>query len=653
MVRSLKKLLPRADELGRQLPYLPRAVALVWRGARLWTIAWLVLLVAQGLLPVATVYLTRAVVDSLVTARDAGADWDAIQPTLIWVALMALVLLINEVLRSVSNWVRIAQGELVSDHVSGLIHAQSVRLDLGFFESPAFYDQLHRARVDAIGRPVALLESMGGLAQNAITLVAMAAVLLTFGPWIPAVLVLSTLPALYVVARYVVRFNRWRVSNTTNERRTQYYDWLITWHESAAEIRLFALGEHYRRAYQTLRAQLRSGRLQLAKEQAYAEIAAGTVALLAMGATMGWMVWQAVRAVITLGDLALFFQAFNQGQRLMRSLLNNAGEVYRNLFFLENLFEFLALRPTVVTDTKHGSMPNGPISDGSKPNGDIPEGSVPNRSIPDGSMPMVLQGDIRFESVRFNYANSERAALDGLELTIPAGQIAAIVGANGSGKSTLIKLLCRFYDPQSGRIQVGDNDLSAFPLEDLRRQISVLFQQPAHYHETVADNIAHGDHFIEPSLDQIQAAARAAGADATIQRLPHSYQTVLGKWFGGSELSLGEWQRIALARAFLRQAFLIILDEPTSAMDSWAEADWLSRFRELVSGRTALIVTHRFTTALQADVIHVMDAGRIVESGTHGELMNKGGRYAQSWRQQTRGESTGLAELENYSWMQR
>lgn len=642
MVSVLKKLLPKAEELSRQLPYLPRAVALVWRGARLWTVVWLVLLVTQGLLPVATVYLTRAVVDSLVAARETGADWDAIQPTLIWVALMAMVLLINEVLRSVSNWVRLAQGELVSDHVSGLIHAQAIRLDLGFFESPAFYDQLHRARVDAMGRPVALLENMGSLAQNAITLVAMAAVLLTFGLWIPVVLVLSTLPALYVVARYVVRFNRWRVNNTTNERRTHYYDWLITWHESAAEIRLFGLGEHYRRAYQTLRAQLRSGRLQLAKDQAYAEVAAGTVALLAMGATMGWMVWQAVRAVITLGDLALFFQAFNQGQRLLRSLLNNAGEVYRNLFFLENLFEFLALRPTVVTDTKHGSMPNGPI----------PDGSIPGGSMTGGSIPMVLQGDIRFESVRFNYANSARAALDGLQLTIPAGQIAAIVGANGSGKSTLIKLLCRFYDPQSGRIQVGGTDLSAFPLEDLRRQISVRFQQPTHYHETVADNIAHGDHFRETSLDQIQAAARAAGADSTIQRLPHSYQTVLGKWFGGSELSLGEWQRIALARAFLRQASLIILDEPTSAMDSWAEADWLSRFRELVAGRTALIVTHRFTTALQADVIHVMDAGRIIESGTHGELMAQGGRYAQSWRQQTRDDSTGLAELESSTWLQ-
>lgn len=168
-----------------------------------------------------------------------------------------------------------------------------------------------------------------------------------------------------------------------------------------------------------------------------------------------------------------------------------------------------------------------------------------------------------------------------------------------------------------------------------------MFQEPVHYHESVADNIAYGDLPAEPGREQIEAAAGAAGADATIRKLSQGYQTVLGKWFGGAELSVGEWQRIALARAFLRQAQLIILDEPTSAMDSWAEADWLARFRDLVAGRTALIVTHRFTTAMQADIIHVMDQGHIIESGSHAELMALGGRYAQSWRQQTRNAHRG------------
>ena len=606
-----------------QVPYLPRALALVWQAARPWTIAWLALLLIQGLLPIATVYLTRTVVDSLVNALGAGRDWAAIQPTLIWVGLMALVLLANEILGSLATWVRAAQGELVSDHIYSLIHEKAISLDLGFFETPAFYDQLHRARVDAINRPVALLENLGGLAQNSITLIAMAAVLLSFGPWIPAVLLVSTLPALFVVARYTLRFHQWRVKNTANERRTRYYDWLLTWHESAAEIRLFSLGNHFKNAFQTLRARLRSERIQLAKEQAFAELAAGGVALLSMGIAMGWMVWQTVQGLASLGDLALFYQAFNQGQRLMRALLANAGEIYRNLFFLENLFEFLALESQVTSP---------PVEE---------------------SRPMKPQGDIRIERVSFQYPDSQRVALDDFGLTIPAGQIVAIVGENGAGKSTLIKLLCRFYDPQAGSIRFGETDLCEYSLPDLRRQITVLFQEPVHYHESVADNIAYGDLLAEPGLEQIEAAAHSSGADIPIRKLSKGYETVLGKWFGGAELSVGEWQRIALARAFLRQAQLIILDEPTSAMDSWAEADWLSRFRELVAGQTALIVTHRFTTAMQADIIHVMEAGRIIEFGTHAELMDLGGRYAQSWRQQTRAQRNGNSPQEEPQWIKK
>ena len=247
-----------------------------------------------------------------------------------------------------------------------------------------------------------------------------------------------------------------------------------------------------------------------------------------------------------------------------------------------------------------------------------------------------LHEGVHLEQVTFRYPDSERTALDGFTLRLPPGQTVAIVGENGAGKSTLLKLLCRFYDPQQGRITWDGVDLRALAQADLRRRIAVLFQQPIPYHETAADNIAFGDLAAQPSRQQIEAAAHSAAADTIIGRLPNGYDTVLGRWFGYTELSVGEWQRLALARAFVRQADLVILDEPTSAMDSWAEAAWMGRFRELVAGRTALIITHRFTTAMQADMIHVMDAGRIVESGSHDELVALGGRYAQSWHQQMR-----------------
>ena len=246
-----------------------------------------------------------------------------------------------------------------------------------------------------------------------------------------------------------------------------------------------------------------------------------------------------------------------------------------------------------------------------------------------------LRREIRFNGVTFRYPESERKALDNFNLRIRAGQIAAIVGPNGAGKSTLVKLLCRFYDPESGRIDIDDVDLRQIDTRSLRRLITVLFQEPVHYNMSVSENVELGDLESNSTSNEIRAALAAAGAEEIVERLPDGFRSLLGRWFaGGSELSVGEWQRIALARAFLRRAPLIILDEPTSALDPWAEADWLRRFRDLAAGRTAIIITHRFTTAMHADVIHVLDEGHIVESGSHYELLERNGRYAESWSTQ-------------------
>ena len=227
-------------------------------------------------------------------------------------------------------------------------------------------------------------------------------------------------------------------------------------------------------------------------------------------------------------------------------------------------------------------------------------------------------------------------ANDQVEFSLHQGEVHALLGENGAGKSTLIKLICRFYDPDQGRVLIDGNDLREMNPVELWQSITVLFQDPVHYYDNAGRNIAFGELASNPSEQKIIEAARAAGAHDLIMKLPAGYETVLGKWFGGAELSTGEWQRVALARAFLRRSPIMILDEPTSAMDSWAEVDWMSRFRELAVGRTAILVTHRFTTAMQADIIHVMAGGRIIESGTHQELLKYNGKYALSWRQQMR-----------------
>jgi ATP-binding cassette subfamily B protein len=597
-----------------QPAHIARTLRLIWAAAPRWSLAWAALLLGNGLLPAASVYLSRPLVDSLVRAAASRGAWAEMQPVLTLGGLLVVVLLLTEALHGLTSWVRAAQADLVQAHIAGLIHAQSAAVDLAFYETPEYHDHLHQARDEAGDRSLALLDSVGSLAQNGVTLLAMAAVLLPYGLWLPLLLLASTLPALVVVVRASLRSHRWARRTTSDRRRMWYYDWLLTSGESAAELRLFDLGAHFAAAYQRLRGRLRDEQLALERAQGLWGLAAGLLGALLSGAALATMAWRAVLGLVTLGDLALFYQAFSRGQGLMRALLYDVGHIYANSLFLGNLFEFLDLRPAV-TD------PPAP-----KP------------------APARLRGGVRFRSVNFSYPGSERLALRDFSLDIPAGQTVAIVGENGAGKSTLVKLLCRLYDPQSGAIQLDGIDIRDLALADLRQMVTALFQAPVQYQASAAENIALGDLAAAPERTDVEAAARAAGAHELIARLPEGYDSQLGKWFAdGSELSGGEWQRVALARAFLRQSQLILLDEPTSFMDSWSEADWFDRLRALSAGRTALIITHRFTIAMRADIIHVLHDGQVVESGSHEELVARGGRYAESWREQMRAGAEAAA----------
>jgi ATP-binding cassette subfamily B protein len=606
MSQSFSILAAKLRKAIAQLPQLPKTTGLLWHAAKSWTVAWIALLIIQGMLPAAAVYLTKLVVDGVVAAVNAGSTWPSVRKVLLTVVVLAAVMVAQELVRGAISWVRTVQAELLQDHINDLIHQKSITADLTFYEFADYYDHLHRARREASYRPVALIENIGSLLQNGITLVAMAVILIPLGLWLTLALVLSTLPAFFVVVRYAVVNYQWHSRITVEERRAWYYDKLMTSAENAAELRLFGLGEFFRHSFKTLRTHLRTERLQIARSHSIAELGATLIALLITGAAMAWMVWKAVNGLVSLGDLALLYVAFNQGQRLMRTLVENAGQLYGNSLFLESLFEFLAMQPIVKEA----------------------DAALAKRLT-------TVEDQIRFHEVTFRYPDSENRALDDFKLTIPAGKILAIVGPNGAGKSTLVKLLCRFYDVQQGAITIDDVDVKEMPFNDLRRLFTVLFQVPVHYNATVRENIQYGDLGHEPSEGEIQAAIDAAGAQETVSKLPNARDTILGKWFaGGTELSVGEWQRIALARAFLRQAPVIILDEPTSALDPWAEADWLMRFRKLAAGKTAIVITHRFTTAMHADVIHVMKDGRIAESGTHIELIERNGMYAESWRTQ-------------------
>ena len=600
--------------------YVPQTIALVWGATRGWTTAWLALLVAQGLLPVAAVYLTKGAVDALLTTMSSGIGAAAIPVIIAKGAPLATVMLLQVVGSAATRWVRFHQSEILHDYITRTIHEKSVSVRLSFYDFPEYDDRLHRARDEASYRPVALLEVTGALLQNLVTTVGVAAVLIPYGIWLPITLLLGSTPSVLLVFRNSLKRQQWRRDSTSAVRRTHYFEWLVTTREAAAEIRLFDIGGEFIEAYQALRRRLVTEQAHLVRREALAEIVAAALSLAVAGSVGAWVVWEALTGRLTAGTLAMFFAAFMQAQRLMRSVLNNAAQLYMNSLFLGDLFEFLRL-----------------------------ETEAPRITSRAPAVVASLRQGIRLERVNFAYPAVARQALTNFSLDVAAGRTVAIVGPNGAGKSTILKLLCRFYEPTSGRILIDGRDIADRSPAEVRQLMSVLFQEPVRYSALVKGNVIPGFSFertptaagrpqgVPYEQSQLEAAVHAAGAEEIVARLPHGYDTLLGKWFDeGVELSGGEWQRLALARAFARDTPILLLDEPTSAMDSWAEAEWFDRLRQATAARTTIIITHRFTTAMQADIIHVMDDGRIAESGTHEELLSRAGRYAESWHAQTR-----------------
>ena len=589
-----------------------RLLGLIWQASGALLVVWIAILLLQGVIPVGVVWLTKPLVDSLQAAIGAGVNRETIQPLVNIALALGALLVVSTLLKTALQWISMAQSELVQDHISDLLHAKAAELDLAFFENAEFYDRLYRVRFEAASRPLALLESFGMLAQNLITLGGIGALLLNYGVWISLVLILGTLPALFVVVHANRRQHDWWEKTTTDRRRTQYFGDLLTMGQYAAEMRLFGLAGLFRQRFRALRERLRVERMRLFRQQSIARLGAEAIAALSTIGTIAWMVWRAILGAATLGDVALFSQAFQRGQGLVRSLLMNIGQIHSNSLFLENLFEYLDLQAVVVP-------PSDPVP-----------------------VPKERAYRIRFDDVTFRYPGTNRLALQQFNLDVPAGRTVAIVGANGAGKSTLVKLLCRFYDPESGRIELAGIDLRQFDPAELRKSMTVMFQLPVAYQGSVRENITLSDLTRENSVGEIDAAAREAGLSEVVGRLPDGYDTLLGKAFpGGTELSVGEWQRIAMARSYFRRSGLIVLDEPTSSMDSWSEAQWFERFHRLAAGATAIIITHRLTIARRADEIHVMEQGRIVESGSHDALLALGGRYAGSWSNQVMGDPAG------------
>jgi ATP-binding cassette subfamily B protein len=586
---------------------LRRAVKLVWQCAPGWTLASILLLVIQGVLPLASLYLMKLMIDAVSAALTSPDKTAAFTKAGMYIAGMGIVNALSALCSSIATLVNETQSQLVTDYMHNIIHTKSVEADLAYYENPQYYDTMHRAQQEAPYRPTKIVQGMVQVTQSFVSITALAGLLLSFQWFIAVVLILSAIPSVIVRLIYSRKTYKWQRLRTPTERISWYYHWLLSSDSAAKEIRLFNLGHIFIERYREVRQKLRQERLSITKKRSAADLVTQLTTTLAIYGTFAVVAHRAVRGQITMGDLVMFYQAFQRGQSYLRDILGGLAGLYEDSLFLTNLYEFLDLKPKVV-DTLHP-----------KP------------------LKQLKGRGIVFKHVDFSYANTDRKVLRDININIGPHEHIALVGENGSGKTTLIKLLCRLYDPNKGSITWNGTDLKEFSLQDIRKQISVIFQDYAQYYFSVRENIWFGNTHLPPDDARIHQAARDSGADEVIARLPKKYDTILGKWFeDGEQLSTGEWQKIALTRVFLRPSEIVVLDEPTSSLDAKSEYEVFKRFQDAMRNRAAIMISHRLSTARLADRIYVLAGGTVAESGTHDELMRSGGNYAYLFELQAR-----------------
>ncbi|MEI7832601.1 MAG: ABC transporter ATP-binding protein [bacterium] len=583
------------------------ALRMVWSAAPRWNIINIILVLLQGLLPLLALFLMKNIIDTATAGITSGNSTTSIRHLVIWVALALTVALVLLICRSITTLVNEAQSQLVLEKFSGLIHAKSIELDLKFYENPQDYNLMNRAQQDALTRPQAVYATVVQIIQNSISVLGIFGLLISYNWVLTLVIALIASPGALIGLVYGRKMHSLLKMQTEDERRCYYYNLMLTDVYPAKELRIFQLGPMFADLFQRIRRKIRNERLKLFRNRALLDFFAQGIATTSIFAALGYIGISTIQRVITVGAMVMYYQAFQTGFGNLQGLLRSVTSLYEHSLFLEHIYQFLNYQPTIV--------------------------AIP----PEQGVPAESNIGIRFEKVNFCYPGSETPTLSDINIELPPGKVIALVGANGSGKTTLIKLLCRLYDPTTGRITIENTDIRHILPDNWRRQLSVVFQDYLRCLASVYDNIRMGDMTRTPTIDEVRVAAQAAGIDEKINRLPQGYDTMLGKMFsGGEELSGGEWQKIAIARAFMRQANIIVLDEPSSALDPLAEAELFTQFRMLIKGKSAVIISHRFSTVQMADYIYVMEQGQIIERGTHQELLRIEGTYAHLYHTQAR-----------------
>jgi ATP-binding cassette subfamily B protein len=595
---------------------LPPFLKLVWRTSPALTLSQALLRIVRAVLPVATLYVGKLIIDEvvlLVQAPHAAEDlrqWIAsgLLDRIGWLLALEFGLaVLSDILGRAVSLLDSLLSERFSNETSLKLMEHAATLDLEDFEDSELQDRLERARRQAGGR-TSLIGQLFSQAQDIVTVASFAAGLLVYAPWLIVLLAVALLPAFIGEAHFNAQSYSLNFSRTPERRELDYVRQTGASAETAKEVKIFGLNAFLIDRYRALAASFFAANRRIALRRAGWGSLLSAIGTVAYYVAYAYIVWRTLHGDFSIGDLTFLAGSFRRLRNLLESLLMGFSQVAGQALYLDDLFSFFEIEPEIV--------------------------SPPNPRL----FPVPIREGFEFQNVGFRYPGAERWAVRGLTLKLNAGETLALVGENGAGKTTFVKLLARLYDPDEGRILLDGHDLREYDLFALRANIGVIFQDFVRYYFTAADNIAVGRIEARDDRERIVASAERGLADAVIRKLPRGYDQILGKRFRtGVDLSGGEWQKVAIARAYMRDAQLLILDEPTAALDARAEFEVFKRFKELSRGRTAVLISHRFSSVRMADRIVVLVDGAVEAMGTHAELLERGGRYAELFELQAAG----------------
>ncbi|CAN5754965.1 ABC transporter ATP-binding protein [soil metagenome] len=617
----------------RAMRNVPPFLRMVWETHRGYTLGIAVLRMLRAFVPISTLWIGKLIVDTIVLALQTGvADWDRLLTLLL---LEFAVVALGEVMARTGALLESLLGDLFSNRMSVRLMEHAATLDLQHFEDPAFYDRLERARRQTVGR-IALLNQLFGLAQDALTLLTLVGTLLAFSPLLFLLLVVAVLPGFLGETHFAALGYSLLYQWTPERRKLDYYRFLAASEKTAKEIKLFGLSQYLIEEYRRLADDFYEANRRLAVRRNLVGTGLSLISTIGYYAAYGTIVLRTVQGRLTLGDLTLLAGTFSRSRDLIQRMLLSTSDLYEQALYLDDLFVFFGMQPAISVPAAPLPVPR-PIREGfefrdvwfrypiSATEGNGAEGS-PSPASREGS-----------------YAEDDPAwVLRGISFHIQPAERIALVGENGAGKTTIIKLLMRLYEPTRGEILLDGQPLSAYDPAEYHREVGVIFQDFVRYDMKAGENIAVGRIGAlgdgETAQHRIQDAAARSLAAQVIEGLPERYGTMLGRRFeGGVDLSGGQWQKVALGRAYMRDAQVLILDEPTAALDARAEYTVFQRFADLARGRIAIIISHRFSTVRMADRILVLEEGQVLEEGSHEELLALGGRYAELFGLQAAG----------------